>query len=1078
MEFIKKILKFLKIILFSTKTTAFLFLLFSISLGTATFIEKKYSTDIAKLFIYESTWLEIVMLLISLNLIGNIYKYKLWNKNKFPLLIFHISFILIFLGSIFSRYYSFEGILYLRKGNLSNKITSQKKYIKLNIQKNGENKNIISYYDQYILSPFHNKYEKKLFFNKEPLIIRISKYIPCAKIYAYKHFLGDKIIKIVFSDKGKRIESFIKNKQQIKIQNIKFSFNKKNSYGIDIIENNKKIYFKSPFLGKEINMYNGSIIHTKKNIYIPLKIRHLYETIINSKEKIYWIVPDPIFKGKLKYFTSCDKGSNENDSLSSITADVFFKGQHRSIMFLGGRNTLNMSNPIYIKNYKIYIGYGSKQYTIPFYLYLKKFELKNYPGSNFPSSFISYVTLIDNNKKKNYSIYMNNVLNYKGYKFFQIGYDPDNSGTYLSVNNDYISTYITYFGYILMSIGMLCTLFTKGSRFSYLKNKLHSLKNKNFSILLFIVIFIIFNEPIYCNKIVNDYTYNKNIESVHNTNNILENINVINIPKKHSENFGKLLVQDYKGRIKPINTVAIDLLRKIYRKDTIGNLDANQWFISIHKDNIFWMKIPFIKIDKRGQEYILNKIKKIKYKGVKDYVSMIDLYNINPNTLQLEYLFQEDYKNSFSKNPSLRNEYDKNIIKLSERVGILHEIFQGKHIRIFPIPNDINNTWTSWWNQVDNKLNIKGYYILTNYFKSLEKSKYIKNWDISNKEIDKIKKFQIKYAKNIIPTDNKINAEIIYNKINIFYYLSFLYGILGLIIILNSFFKIFYRKKILNILNKIGLLISVNLFILDTVGLIIRWYISGHAPWTNGFESSIFISWWVVCIGYLFFNNSFVIGITSLISSILLFIAHGSAMDPEITNLVPVLKSPWLIIHVATITSSYGFFLTGSVLGFLVLIFYIFKVFLKSFNKLILNQINKLTIINEICLIIGLFLLTIGTFLGSVWANNSWGRYWSWDPKETWALISILIYAFVLHIRLIPNLGKNILLFNFLSTLSISSIIMTYFGVNYYLSGLHSYAKGDPVNIPYWIYYVLLIFSIITFLAFYLNNMNSKDSNK
>ncbi|RZJ31639.1 MAG: cytochrome C biogenesis protein, partial [Flavobacterium sp.] len=109
------------------------------------------------------------------------------------------------------------------------------------------------------------------------------------------------------------------------------------------------------------------------------------------------------------------------------------------------------------------------------------------------------------------------------------------------------------------------------------------------------------------------------------------------------------------------------------------------------------------------------------------------------------------------------------------------------------------------------------------------------------------------------------------------------------------------------------------------------------------------------------------------------------------------------------------------------------------------------TYINEMSLTIGLIMLTIGNFLGGQWANESWGRYWGWDPKETWALISIMVYAFVIHARFVPGM-RNKWIFNFMSVLAYYSIMMTYFGVNFYLTGLHSYASGDKVVTPTFVY--------------------------
>lgn len=1043
----------IKKIFFSTKITSFLFLLLAISMAIATFIEQKYSTSVAKIFVYESTWFEIIMLLIIINLIGNIWKYKLWNHNKFPLFIFHLSFVFIFIGGIFSRYYSFEGIMSIREGEMNRKIVSIKNYIKLKIHQGNDTR---FYNDPYILSTYHKKYQKKFFFKDNSLKIKIIDYIPCAKVFFSKKKSEEKIVKIISNDQKGRTENFLKDGDITKINGIIFSLNKKIPYGIQIFEKNDKIFLKSSFSGKCINMINRKTYFLFKNTFDILRIKHLYR-MKTDHGIIQWVIPEGIEKGKLEYIKSCEKEEDNNNLLNAITAEISFRDQSKLVTFLGGKNTTKMSDPLlFNKDYQISIGYGSIFLYLPFFLRLNHFQIENYPGSGFPSSFRSHITLIDKKKKKDYLISMNNVLNYKGYRFFQSGYDPDGKGTHFSVNNDYLGTYFSYMGYVLMSIGMFLTLFWKGTRFYNMKNKLKNLYSKNYSILFFILFLLIGNH----NAFGSPQTHNQ----IHEFKKFpIENVSdAIHIPKKHSENFGRLLVQDSKGRIKPVNTIAIELLRKIHKRNSVENIDANQWFISIHQDNIFWTKIPFIKADKKGGSKFLNKVKA----NGECYVSLIDLYILDSKTSRLKFILQEDYERAFSKNPIQRDEYDKAVLSISERVGILHEIFQGKYIRIFPIPNDENHTWSSWILSESNRLNPLGFSMFNNYLKSLLYAQNEKNWRIADNEIEKIRLYQIKHAKSILPSVNKISLEILYNKLNIFYVLSFLYAILGIFIIINSFLIIFFQKKYMFFFSKIFFFILYVLFFSHFLGLISRWYISGHAPWTNGYESAIFISFCLVGIGFLFHKNRFVSGPTVFIASVLLMIAHGNAMDPEITNLVPVLKSHWLIIHVATITTSYGFFFTGSFLGFFVLLLYILKANFHYYSKIIQIHIEKLTIINEMCLTIGLFLLTIGTFLGSVWANNSWGRYWSWDPKETWALISIMIYAFVLHIRLIPSM-RSIFIFNFCSILSISSIIMTYFGVNYYLSGLHSYAKGDPLSVPSWIYYSLFILLIFTIFAYY-----------
>ena len=239
-------------------------------------------------------------------------------------------------------------------------------------------------------------------------------------------------------------------------------------------------------------------------------------------------------------------------------------------------------------------------------------------------------------------------------------------------------------------------------------------------------------------------------------------------------------------------------------------------------------------------------------------------------------------------------------------------------------------------------------------------------------------------------------------------------------------FQIFYERKLLDDIIRISKFSIIILFVLHTLGLIARGYVSGHAPWSDAYESMIYVAWATVGIGLAFGRKSnLTIAATSFVSSMILMIAHWNWMDPEIANLVPVLNSYWLMIHVSVIVGSYGPFTLSMILGIVSLILILLT---NSYNKKKINlNLQELTIINELSLTVGLIMLTIGNFLGGQWANESWGRYWGWDPKETWALISIMIYAFVLHMRLIPGLrGKW--MFNLMSIIAFASIMMTYFG--------------------------------------------------
>jgi cytochrome c-type biogenesis protein CcsB len=283
------------------------------------------------------------------------------------------------------------------------------------------------------------------------------------------------------------------------------------------------------------------------------------------------------------------------------------------------------------------------------------------------------------------------------------------------------------------------------------------------------------------------------------------------------------------------------------------------------------------------------------------------------------------------------------------------------------------------------------------------------------------------------------------------------------VLIIVQIFK--YKSKWLR--TAINLLIGVIilLFVLHTASLIWRWYLSGHAPWSDAYESMIYVAWSLMLFGLLLGvkKNSLTIAASSFVCSMILMIAHWNWMDPSIANLEPVLQGYWLMIHVSVIVASYGPFALGMILGFVALLLMILTT--KENKERMLINIKELTIINEMALTVGLVMLTIGNFLGGMWANESWGRYWGWDPKETWALISIMLYAFVIHMRLVPGL-RGRWFYNLMSILTFGSILMTYFGVNFYLSGLHSYASGDQIISFNVIAIALVVIAILGFLSY------------
>lgn len=1039
--------------IFSIYTSIVLMIIFIISMICGTILGEIYTIDTANAVIYHSLWFELVMLLIILSFIFNIFKYKLLNKKKFSVLLLHLSFIVIFIGGFFSRYMSMHGIMHIRQGFMENTFLSDKKYIKIFIS---NQHNSIYHQSYYLFTSFHNFYKKNFFLKKKKIFLKSVKYIPFAVSVFRNNIYGKKAVKYTVSYKNNVINDYIFfNKNKLINNNFNISFNStinKKKPGVKIVHVNKIIYIASDYDGYIIDGGYKYFLHKKK--FYPIfrnRIFLINDYILKFSNKI--------FVGK-KYFVS---SLNKKHTFDIIRFKIYdSKNNYKYFNIRSGDNFKDVKF-IKLKDVNIMFSYGSERFEIPFFIFLNKFKLDCYPGSNNPYSFKSDIYVIDNNYsvKKRCHIYMNNVLNHKGYKFFQTSYDTDNKGTYLTVSHDQVGTSISYLGYFMLIVSIIINLFSKNSRFNYLYNKLIKMRTdyqnniyKNNFLFFVILFFSIFS-----------ISFSVNIE------------NVKNISKNHLNLLDTILIQDDSGRIKPFNTLSLELLRKIYKKNTILGLSPTQWLLSmsiegwlIHNYNINsnyyfkWFNIPFIKVDDKVGLKLL-KLTKCNKLG---YTSLNNLLVLNNKSRNIDIIFKKDYLKSFRKPAKCRTNYDKALITLMEKVMIVMNILQGSYLRCFPLPNSSNNLWVGGWVLLD-KLNINYF---NNYFTNIlsqnKNNIYYYNID---KNLSDIIKYQNLYGVKIIPNHYKVYLEILYNKINIFYYLIYLYFILGMCFILFGILYIFTRIKHLNLFSNICKIILFLFFLCHSLGLFVRGYVSCHVPWVNGYESSVFISWMVIFSSLYFIfvsNNYFIPFISSLSSSLILIIANSNLMDPVITNIVPVLNSYWLIIHVTIIICSYGLLISGSLLGLInICLFLIKRLFRKYY--IITLYIKELTIINEMFLILGLFFLIIGTFLGGVWANVSWGSYWSWDPKETWALITIIVYSCVLHLRLIYS---SYILFNLYSFISILSVIITYFGVNYYLSGLHSYAKGDSLYISWKT--VLCILIIIIILCYYTYKVSLK----
>ncbi len=749
---------------------------------------------------------------------------------------------------------------------------------------------------------------------------------------------------------------------------------------------------------------------------------------------------DKLLNVKLDSYKFAKKGKA---TMNLIGTKVSFNGEEQVVKLVGQRGQQGVTRQIDFKdNVKVTITYGSKNLTIPFAIRLNDFQLDRYPGSMSPSSFASEVTLIDkvNNKEFDYRIFMNSTLIYGGYQFFQSSYDPDETGTVLSVNND-PGTIPTYIGYFLLALGLLMNMFDKKSRFAKLTQYI---KQFNSFAAVAAVACLLYAVP-------SNAQENTPLEQVKQEDIVAYLTKYQQESKAFAKEFGKLVVQSA-GRMKPFDTLNLEVLNKLSRKSTLMGMNPDQVVLGMMSRPDIWMNIKMIKIQTPKLKRAL---------GIDESRDLIAFSEIFENR---SYKLAPFVKEANAVDAKQRGTYEKDIIKLDERLNIAYMVFYGDLFRVFPHP-DKSMKSTKWMvpSEVFSQLQGQHKAALENMIKGMFTNVSDGQYDEAKKFLDFIVMYQKGVGSDLYPDQSKIDQEILFNKLGIFPKVTLAYVLVGIILFIVSFVTVFNKKWQSPKINTAFFAILAVLFAIQTYGMGMRWYISGHAPWSDTYESLIYIGWSSMFAGLFFFRKSLMaLSATVVMAGVFMFTAHLSGIDPQITNLVPVLKSYWLTIHVSIITGSYGFLAIGAMLGFMALLLFIVRDPVKRPH--IDDTIKQITAINEAALIIGLAALVVGNFLGGVWANESWGRYWGWDPKETWAYVAIVVYALVLHMRLISKLNTPYIL-SVGSTLAFSTILMTYFGVNFYLSGMHSYATGDPVPIPMWVYVVTTMVFVVIALA-------------
>ena len=643
---------------------------------------------------------------------------------------------------------------------------------------------------------------------------------------------------------------------------------------------------------------------------------------------------------------------------------------------------------------------GMKEEKLPFSLCLQKFEAKMHDGTNAVADYSSKFTVIDGDDKSEGEVSMNNIYSHRSYRLYQSSYDEDGKGSVLAINADPYGIPVTYTGYALLFISLVWMLFDpKGGYRKLLKSPLL----KKGALMTALILSM------------------GNIQTVH-AESATDNLQNAVLPRETAEKFGELHIL-YNDRICPVQTFALDFCKKIYGARSYQGLTAEQVLSGWVFYGNTWANEPFIKIKSGEMKTAMN---------LPDYASLNTFFNREMGGYTIGQYVQEYYNGQ-------QDKFHQQAADIDGKIQIIMELREGVSLKVLPYTFTKNvkatkdhpfikagtTTWFSPVYKLPQAVEHQHALYIRNVFSLLNGDVKAGNTSRVNEFFVKMKKYQEVSSGNSLPTATQYKAERINNAFPFATILFMANLTLGFIALFYTIYRMTKKKeiKVLNI--ALPILLGVSFFAL-TFGLALRWIISGNIPMSNGYESMLTVAWFVMLISILMqLRIRIVMVFGFLISGFFLLVSHINQMDPAIGQMMPVLNSPLLSIHVSIIMMSYALLSLTFICG-------IMGICMRSHGE-------ELQALSRIFLYPALTTMGFGIFIGAIWANVSWGNYWSWDSKETWALITFMIYAVVVHTQSLSVFRKP-LVYHIYITLAFLSIAMTYFGVNYFLTGMHSYA--------------------------------------
>lgn len=732
---------------FSMLITVVLLLLFATSIGYATFAENKLGTEAAKALVYNAHWMEVLYVLLVLNLIGSIFKYNLVRRQKWSVLAFHLAFLLILAGAAVTRYTSSEGMMHIREGQSSNEISSDKTSLRIRTEA-GEVK-----VERSVEARLGEKRSTQILETIEiggkSITVENELFVPDAYETIVPDEQGEPAVSLfVLDSENNRLDGILTKEKRIVFKDLSLTFSD-SAASADIVfqETPQGISFTSSLPVAQMGM-----MRQKQKMFMPGKVIFAESKTLYTINHIVLVVKTYLPKAKVN-LTQAVAGADASGIMREGKDAVVFKvsdgNQVKRVNVFSDSNPLTQAAQCQLGNVKVGLSYGIMPQLLPFSITLRDFQLERYPGSNSPSSYASEITVTDSERKiqRPFRIFMNNILNYRGYRFFQSSYDQDEQGTVLSVSRDYWGTLITYAGYLVLVLGMIWTLFNKHSRFRTLLQLSGDLQAKRKKIKLVLLAgFMLLSAASQAQTVTKE---------------------------QHLKQVGRLLMQDVnQGRIEPFSTFASDVFRKISKKTNHQNASSVEVLLGMMSNPSYWQNEPIIKVSNDKLEKELG--------GVNGYVSFNQLFDFeNGNAYKLAEKVDAVYK----KEQTLRDKYDKEVLNVDERINISYEVYSGVLPALLPVAGQPDAKWISVAGEMETQApGAASPPLLHPYLSFVLESAKTGNWQLAESTLLAIQNFQQANGGGHLPSETKIGLESFYNYLQLFGKLAKIYAILGFVL--------------------------------------------------------------------------------------------------------------------------------------------------------------------------------------------------------------------------------------------------------------------------------------------------------